>query len=60
MNYIKSVCDLISLATNAVATNTIDEAIQYLEEHPSEEIVAHTLNLHTISILTEIKNKQTI
>lgn len=39
----KQVCDLISLVANAITTNTIEEAIQYLSERYDEddEIVYH-------------------
>ena len=52
----KFVCDLISLATNAVATDTISEAEDYLVEHfqgEDNDLIEHTLN-----VLTAIKNKQ--
>lgn len=39
----KFVCDLISLVANAVATNTISEAVEYMYNHfPDNELVEHT------------------
>lgn len=52
----KFVRDLISLVANAVATDTISEAEDYLVEHfqgEDNDIIEHTLN-----VLTAIKNKQ--
>lgn len=52
----KFVCDLISLVANAVATDTIPEAEDYLVDTSDlydGEIVEHVLN-----VLTSIKNKQ--
>lgn len=52
----KFVCDLISLVANAVATDTISEAEDYLVEHfqgEDNDLIEHTLN-----VLTAIKNKQ--
>lgn len=52
----KFVCDLISLVANAVATDTISEAEDYLVEHfqgEDNDIIEHTLN-----VLTAIRNKQ--
>ena len=52
----KFVCDLISLVANAVATDTISEAEDYLVDHPlkDDELMEHVLN-----VLTAINNKQT-
>ena len=52
----KFVCDLISLVANAVATGTIPEAEDYLVDHPLKD---DELMEHTLSVLTEINNKQT-
>ena len=52
----KFVCDLISLVANAVATDTISEAEDYLVDHyqgEDSELIEHSLN-----VLTSIKNKQ--
>lgn len=52
----KNVCNLISLVANAVATDTIAEAEDYLVDTSDlydGEIVEHVLN-----VLTSIKNKQ--
>ena len=53
----KLVCDVISTVANAVATDTIPEAEDYLQEKYDDnnaEIIDHTLN-----VLTNIYNKQT-
>lgn len=44
---VKQTCDLISLVANAVATDTIPEAIQYLTERYDEndEIVYHSYTI---------------
>ena len=52
----KFVCDLISLVANAVATDTISEAEDYLVEHfqgEDNDLIEHTLN-----VLTAVRNKQ--
>ena len=52
----KNVCNLISLVANAVATDTIPEAEDYLVDQSDlydGEIVEHVLN-----VLTSIKNKR--
>ena len=52
----KFVCDLISLVANAVATDTISEAEDYVVDHyqgEDNDIIEHTLN-----VLTAVKNKQ--
>lgn len=52
----KFVCDLISLVANAVATDTISEAEDYVVDHyqgEDNEVIEHTLN-----VLTAVKNKQ--
>lgn len=42
----KLVCDLISVAINAVATHTEEEAVQYLEDYfPENELVNHTITI---------------
>ena len=51
----KFVCDLISLVANAVATDTIPEAEDYLVEHyqgENNELIEHSLN-----VMSSIKNK---
>lgn len=52
----KFVCDLISLVANAVATDTISEAEDYLVEHYQGE--DNDLIEHSLNVLTSIKNKQ--
>jgi hypothetical protein len=52
----KNVCNLISLVANAVATDTISEAEDYLVDQSDlydDDVIEHTLN-----VLTSIKNKQ--
>ena len=52
----KNVCNLISLVANAVATDTISEAEDYLVDQSDlydDDVIEHTLN-----VLTNIKNKQ--
>ena len=52
----KNVCNLISLVANAVATDTIAEAEDYLVDTSGlydDELVEHVL-----CVLTSIKNKQ--
>ena len=52
----KFVCDLVSLVANAVATDTISEAEDYVVDHyqgEDNDVIEHTLN-----VLTAVKNKQ--
>ena len=52
----KFVCDLISLVANAVATDTISEAEDYLVEHyqgSDNELIEHSLN-----VMSAISNKR--
>lgn len=52
----KFVCDLISLVANAVATDTISEAEDYLVENyqgSDNELIEHSLN-----VMSQIYNKQ--
>lgn len=52
----RNVCNLISLVANAVATDTIAEAEDYLVDTSDlydDELVEHVLN-----VLTSIKNKR--
>lgn len=52
----KFVCDLISLVANAVATDTISEAEDYVVDHyqgEDNDVIEHTLN-----VLTAVRNKQ--
>ena len=52
----KFVCDLISLVANAVATDTIAEAEDYLVEHyqgSDNELIEHSLN-----VMSAISNKR--
>ena len=52
----KFVCNLISLVANAVATDTISEAEDYVVDHyqgEDNDVIEHTLN-----VLTAVKNKQ--
>ena len=54
----KNVCNLISLVANAVATDTIAEAEDYLVDTSGlydDQLVEHVLN-----VLTSIKNKRTV
>jgi hypothetical protein len=54
----KNVCNLISLVANAVATDTISEAEDYLVDTSDlydDELVEHVLN-----VLTSIQNKHSI
>lgn len=52
----KFVCDLISLVANAVATDTISEAEDYLCDHYQGE--DNELIEHALQVLTTINNKQ--
>ena len=52
----KFVCELISLVANAVATDTISEAEDYLVEHyqgSDNELIEHSLN-----VMSAIFNKR--
>ena len=54
----KNMCNLISLIANAVATDTIAEAEDYLVDQSDlydDDLIEHSLN-----VLTSIKNKRTI
>ena len=54
----RNVCNLISLVANAVATDTIAEAEDYLVDQSDlydDDLIEHSLN-----VLTSIKNKRTI
>ena len=54
----KNVCNLISLVANAIATDTIAEAEDYLVDTSDlydDELVEHVLN-----VLTSIQNKHSI
>ena len=53
----KFVCDLISLVANAVATDTISEAEDYLCDHYQGE--DNDLIEHSLNVMSNIKNKQT-
>lgn len=52
----KFVCDLISLVANAVATDTISEAEDYVVDRYQGE--DNDLIEHTLNVLTAVKNKQ--
>lgn len=52
----KNVCNLISLVANAVATDTIPEAEDYLVDQ--SDLYDNDLIEHTLNVLTTIKNKQ--
>jgi hypothetical protein len=52
----KFVCDLISLVADAVATDTISEAEDYLVDHYQGE--DNDLIEHSLNVLTAVKNKQ--
>ncbi len=54
----KFVCDLISLVANAVATDTISEAEDYVVDRYQGE--DNDLIEHTLNVLTAVKNKHTI
>ena len=52
----KFVCDLISLVANAIATDTISEAEDYLVDNyqgQENDLIEHSLN-----VMSSIKNKQ--
>ena len=52
----KFVCDLISLVANAIATDTISEAEDFIVDRyqgEDNELIEHSLN-----IMSNIKNKQ--
>ena len=54
----KNVCNLISLVANAIATDTIAEAEDYLVDQSDlydDDLIEHSLN-----VLTSIKNKRTV
>lgn len=54
----RNVCNLISLVANAIATDTISEAEDYLVDTSDlydDELVEHVLN-----VLTSIQNKHSI
>jgi hypothetical protein len=52
----KNVCNPISLVANAVATDTISEAEDYLVD--TSDLYDNELVEHTLNVLTSIKNKQ--
>lgn len=52
----KFVCDLISLVANAVATDTISEAEDYVVDRYQGE--DNDLIEYTLNVLTAVKNKQ--
>lgn len=52
----KFVCDLISLVANAVATDTISEAEDYLVDRYQGE--DNDLIEHSLNVMSNIKNKQ--
>ena len=52
----KFVCDLISLVANAVATDTISEAEDYLVDHYQGE--DNDLIEHSLNVMSQINNKQ--
>jgi len=51
----KFYCDLISTVANAAATNTVDEAVDYLVEKYNN--VEDPILEHTYNILSQLKNK---
>lgn len=58
--YQTNMCDLISLVANAVATNTEEEAIEYLNDvHFNSTEEAQQIS-HSIDVLIQITNKKTI
>ena len=52
----KNVCNLISLVANAVATDTIPEAEDYLVD--TSDLYDSDLIEHTLNVLTSIKKTQ--
>ena len=52
----KNVCNLISLVANAVATDTIAEAEDYLVD--TSDLYDDELVEHVFNVLTSIKNKR--
>ena len=52
----KNVCNLISLVANAVATDTISEAEDYLVDQ--SDLYDNDLIEHSLNVLTNIKNKR--
>lgn len=52
----KNVCNLISLVANAVATDTIAEAEDYLVD--TSDLYDSDLVEHVLNVLTSIKNKR--
>ena len=52
----KNVCNLISLVANAVATDTISEAEDYLVD--TSDLYDSDIIEHTLNVLTAIKNKR--
>ena len=54
----KNVCNLISLVANAIATDTIAEAEDYLVD--TSDLYDDQLVEHVLNVLTSIKNKRTV
>ena len=52
----KNICNLISLVANAVATDTISEAEDYLVD--TSDLYDSDIIEHTLNVLTAIKNKR--
>jgi hypothetical protein len=52
----KFVCDLISLVANAVATDTISEAEDYIVDRYQGE--DNDLIEHSLNVMSNIRNKQ--
>ena len=55
LSELKDAANLISLVANAVATNTIEEAIDFLEE---STIYNKALKEHSVAVLISILTKQ--
>lgn len=50
---IETAKNLISIVANAIATNTIEEAIEYLEDTMPEDEALAELQQHTIDVLAQ-------
>lgn len=57
---IETAKNLISIVANAIATNTIEEAIEYLEDTMPEDEASAELQQHTIDVLAQKEQNITI
>lgn len=57
---IETAKNLISIVANAIATNTIEEAIEYLEDTMPEDSQLAELQQHTIDVLAQKEQNITI